>query len=187
MTKRKLSLIVYSMAVVWMIATAHAIQAQVLYGSIVGNIKDASDAAVAGATVALTSVETKQSRETTTKEDGGYSFPTVLPGAYDLKVAKAGFSTATETGIVAVANDIVRVNVTLRVGAVNEAVTVTAAASALQTDRADVHAELNSTQLGSLPMSNGRNYQTLFVTLPGFAGIQSSYNSTPSNPSKALV
>jgi hypothetical protein len=42
-------------------------------------------------------------------------------------------------------------------------------------------------QFDNLPMSIGRNYQTLFVTVPGFGNIQSSYNSTPSNPSKALV
>ena len=40
--------------------------AQVLYGSIVGNVKDASDASVAGALVTLTNTETKQSRQATT-------------------------------------------------------------------------------------------------------------------------
>src|SRR6202040_808407 len=47
--------------------------------------------------------------------------------------------------------------------------------------------EVSSAQLSNLPMSIGRNYQSLFATIPGFGGIQSSYNSTPSNPSKALV
>jgi hypothetical protein len=85
------------------------------------------------------------------------------------------------------ANNTVRADVTLHVGAVAESVTVSGAAALLQTDRAEVRAEVTTEQFDNLPMSIGRNYQTLFVTLPGFGGIQSSYNSTPSNPSKALV
>src|SRR5262249_4408369 len=81
----------------------------------------------------------------------------------------------------------VRVDVTLHVGSVAESVVVSGAAALLQTDRADVRSDVTTDQLENLPNSIGRNYQTLFVTLPGFGGIQSSYNSTPSNPSKALV
>src|SRR5262249_1406272 len=89
--------------------------------------------------------------------------------------------------IAVTANNIVRLDATLTVGSVTESVTVGAAASALQTDRAEVASNVGSNQLENLPMSMGRNYQTLFVTLPGFSGVQSSYNTMPSNPAKALV
>jgi len=162
-------------------------QAQVLYGSLVGNVKDASGAIISGATVELTNLDTSQSRETTSKENGGFDFATIQPGKYNLKVSKPGFATATETGIVINASDTQRLDVSLRVGAVSESVVVSAATALLQSDRADVRAELSTSELANLPMAVGRNYQNLFVTIPGFGAIQSSYNSTPSNPSKALV
>jgi hypothetical protein len=92
-----------------------------------------------------------------------------------------------KSGIVVSANSTVRADVQLSVGAVNETVTVSATGEVLQTDRAEVRQSVDRDQLENLPNSIGRNYQSLFVTLPGFDNIRSSYNSTPSNPSKALV
>src|SRR3954471_10460628 len=48
--------------------------AQVLYGSLVGNVKDSSGAAVAKATVTATNNGTNQSRAAVTDDGGGYSF-----------------------------------------------------------------------------------------------------------------
>jgi hypothetical protein len=70
-----------------------AAEAQVLYGSIVGNVRDASDAVVVGARVVITHTESKQSRAETTNVMGGYSFATLPPGTYDLRVTKEGFTT----------------------------------------------------------------------------------------------
>jgi hypothetical protein len=162
-------------------------QAQTLYGSIVGNVKDPSGAVIPDATVALSSVETGQSRETTSTATGSFSFPTVPPGAYQLKVSKQGFTPLTQAGVNVTVNNTVRVDVTLSVATVTESIIVTGGVPTLQTDRAEVSSNVNTSQLENLPMSIGRNYQTLFVTLPGFGGVRSSYNSTPSNPSKALV
>jgi len=55
-------------------------EAQVLYGSIVGNVTDNTGAAVSGATVTISNKGTNQSREGTTGEDGSYSFPAVQTG-----------------------------------------------------------------------------------------------------------
>ena len=185
---RRLSLRVFlCLAVFWVLGTLHSAHSQTLYGSIVGNVKDSSEAVVAGVRVTLTNLETKQSRGVTTTEMGSYSFATVSPGTYDIRISKEGFAPYTRSGITVAANDTARVDITLNVGAVSESVTVTGAAALLQTDRADVRSDVNSAQLANMPMSVGRNYQSLFVTLPGFGAVTSSYNSTPSNPSKALV
>lgn len=186
--KRRLSLSVFlCLAASWVLGTMHQAQAQTLYGSVVGNVKDSSEAVVAGVSITLTNLETKQSRGVTSTETGSYSFATVSPGTYEIKISKEGFTAYTRSGISVAANDTARVDITLNVGAVSETVTVTGAAALLQTDRADVRSDMNSAQLSNLPMSVGRNYQSLFVTLPGFGGVTSSYNSTPSNPSKSLV
>jgi len=177
----------YGLTLVSLLGTLRPMHAQVLYGSVVGNVKDPSGAPLPGALVTLTSVETKQARDASTSDDGGYNFATVPAGNYELKISKAGFATSTSTGVMVAADDILRLDLTLRVGAVSESIEVNASSALIETDRTDVHNELTAVQLDNLPLSYGRNYQSLFITQPGFAGIQSSYNSTPSNPSKALV
>ena len=164
-----------------------AINAQVLYGSIIGNVKDSSDAVIAGAKVTIINTDTNQSREALTNEMGSYDFPTISPGSYKVRVTKPGFMLSDQTGIMATANNTTRVDVTLKIGAVTESVLVTGAATALQTDRSEVRAEVAGAQLENLPVPVGRNYQNLFVSLPGFSPPQANYHSVPSNPAGALV
>src|SRR5215831_19501836 len=109
------------------------VSGQILYGSAVGNVKDASDAAVGGATVTITNTQTNQSRETVTNETGAYSVPTLEPGTYTIRVAKPGFSAYSATNVSISINSVTRVDVTLAVGAVNETISVSALSSALQT------------------------------------------------------
>src|SRR5207302_10725981 len=66
--------------------------AQVLYGSLVGNVKDSTGAHVRDAVVSIVQVETKRARQTTTNEAGAYTFATIPSGTYILKVSKEGFS-----------------------------------------------------------------------------------------------
>ena len=161
-------------------------KAQVLYGSIVGNTMDASNAPVPGALVTITSSETSQSRETRTNEAGGYIFPTVPSGSYDLKIVKEGFSTSSQTGVIVTINNITRVDLSLRIGTVMESVVVTSQAAALQTDRSEVRSEVTSKLLENLPTPPGRNYQQVLRTLPGFTP-PSNAHSVPSNPSRAVT
>ena len=162
------------------------LRAQILYGSVVGNVVDESSAPVPGAVVTMTSRETSQSRETTTNESGGYSFPTVASGNYDLKIVKEGFSTLRRSDIVVTINNITRVEASLKIGAVTESVQVSAQTAALQTDRSEVRSEVGSKALENLPVPPGRNYQQVLRTLPGFSP-PSNAHSVPSNPSRAVT
>jgi hypothetical protein len=94
------------------------------FGSLVGNVKDASDAVIGGVTVTLTNKETTQACETTTGDAGSFDFPTVPAGVYELKVVKEGFGPQVNDNILVAANDTVRANITLRPGAVTETVIV---------------------------------------------------------------
>src|SRR5262249_37240260 len=91
--------------------------AQILYGSLVGNVKDASDAAVGGATVAITNSQTNQTRQTETNDTGSYTLPTLEPGIYEVRVSKAGFSVFRDSNVVVSINNVTRVDVKLSVGA----------------------------------------------------------------------
>jgi hypothetical protein len=165
---------------------APPLEAQILYGSLVGNVKDPSDAAVAGATITITNVQTNQARQTISNAVGGYSLATVEPGTYTLRVAKEGFNTFTQSDVAMSINSVTRVNVVLTVGAVTETVTVTSEVATLQTDRSEVRAEIAARTFQSLPVAPGRNYQQLFRMLPGFRP-PSNAHSVPTNPARALT
>ncbi len=163
-----------------------AARAQVLYGSIVGNVTDSSGAAVPGATVTIQQSETRLKRELVTDASGAYHFTAVPTGTYSVKVTMDGFRTYDRAAVPVSLNSIARVDAKLEVGALNETVSVSAESPTLQTDRAEVRSELKARELTDLPVPIGRNYQQLFKTLPGFTPPADAH-SIPSNPSRALV
>src|SRR5205085_2162629 len=127
--------------------------AQVLYGSLVGNVVDSTGAALAGATVTLVNAETGTSREAVTDAAGAYRFPTVQSGTYTVTVKLEGFRTFTRAGIPVSLNSVARVDMALQVGQLSESVTVSAESPVLQTDRAEVRSELKARELVNLPVS----------------------------------
>jgi hypothetical protein len=159
--------------------------AQVLYGSIVGNVRDQTGGAVPGATVTITSKETNQVRTTTTNEEGGYNVPNVQSGTYEVKVAREGFRPSVENNVAVTINSIARIDMTLQVGNVSEVVEVSSQAQTLQTDRAEVRAEITTKTLTDVPVPGQRNYQALFITLPGITP-PSTPHSVGSNPSRSM-
>jgi len=85
--------------------------AQVLYGSIVGNVRDSSGGALPGATVTITSKETNLARTGVTNETGGYTFTNVLAGAYDVTVTMQGFKEYVQSNVPVTVNTVSRVGV----------------------------------------------------------------------------
>jgi hypothetical protein len=165
--------------------SAGTAEAQTLYGSIVGNVQDASGASIPGATVVITNQGNNETRQTVTNTAGAYSFSTVSSGRYDLRVTQEGFQTFSQTNIDVTINSVARVDVRLQLGAVTETIEVSAATATLQTDRSEVRAEITSQQLVNLPVPPGRNYQNLLITVPGVRPPTNAH-SVPTNPSRAL-
>ena len=161
------------------------LSAQVLYGSIVGDVTDQTEAAVPGAKVTATHRETNQTRVAETNAAGQYRFLTIPGGTYDIRIERDGFSPTSRTGIAVATNSTTRVDVSLKIGAVAESIEVSAAAALLQTDRSEVRSEVTAKTLLDTPVPPGRNYQQLFNMLPGFTSPRNAH-SIPSNPSRAL-
>jgi hypothetical protein len=160
--------------------------AQVLYGSIVGNVVDSTGAALPGATVKIEQSETKLTRELVTDSAGSYQFTAVPSGTYTITVTMSGFRGATRQDVPVSLNSVARVDAKLEIGQMTETVSVSAETPILQTDRAEVRAELKARELVNLPVSMNRNYQYLLRVIPGFTPPAEAH-SVPSNPSRALV
>ncbi|MBA3440245.1 MAG: carboxypeptidase regulatory-like domain-containing protein, partial [Pyrinomonadaceae bacterium] len=160
--------------------------AQVLYGTIVGNIKDESGAVVPQATVTATNTETGLSSETATNENGDYTIQNVQPGMYDVKITKQGFSTFSRTGVPVTTNFVSRIEAALKVGEVTDVVTVTSDATLLQSDSAEVKTELSAKEINTLPLNQYRNYQALLDLVPGSTPAMTQ-NSIVDTPGRALT
>jgi hypothetical protein len=169
-----------------LLTLAPAASAQVLYGSVVGNVSDGSGAAVPDATVTLTQTSTGLTRQGHTNETGQFQFPTMPGGVYEVTVAKAGFTTFSTKDVSVSPNGVARVDVSLEVGAIAESVRVEAAPAPLQTDRAEVRSEITAKQFENAPLPPGRNYSHLFKVLPGFTYPRNG-NGPSVDPSRAAL
>src|SRR5207302_10674337 len=159
--------------------------AQVLYGSLVGNVTDPNGAVVPGAAVTATNQNTGVAKTSTTDQAGSYQFIDLQSGSYTLKVVMSGFKTYERHDVPVELNNTTRAGVALEVGSIEQSVTITGEAPALQTDRAETHSDVTTMELENLPVPLGRNYQQLYRTLPGFSPPFNSH-SVPMNPSRSL-
>ncbi len=167
-------------------ASGAGARAQVLYGSILGTVDDSTGAAMPGAAVTIEQQETKLTRELVTDAAGAYHFTAVPTGTYTITVKMNGFRAYSRAGVPVTLNSTARVDARLEIGQLSETVMVSGDAPLLQTDRAEVRAELKARELRDLPVPLGRNYQQLFKVIPGFTPPAEAH-SIPSNPSRALV
>ncbi|MFL6331964.1 MAG: carboxypeptidase regulatory-like domain-containing protein, partial [Pyrinomonadaceae bacterium] len=166
------------------LALPAATHAQVLYGSLTGNVTDSAGAAVPGAAVTAVNAATNVSKETTTNDEGIFQFSDLLPGTYKVTITGNGFTTSVSEGVNIEVNNVRRLDMTLQPGGVSDTVTVNAdTATALQTDRGDVNVTQTARQVNDLPIagSAGRNYQSLMQIVPGsvLAGEQNSAAGSP--------
>ena len=148
------------------LATIQA-HAQAVSATLVGTVSDSTGASVPGAKITIQETATGITRDTTANESGNYTFPNLTPGTYSIVVQASGFKKETRPSIDVVVNTTTRVDLALQPGSATETVTVTAAPAIMQTDRADVSTNLESTTLQTMPVAVNQNFQTLLTLVPG--------------------
>ncbi len=135
-------------------------------GEITGEVKDQSGAAAPKAAVTATNTATNVTRSTLTNEAGVYSFPNLIPGTYQVKVAVPGFETVTKTNIELQVQQTARVDFALQVGQASQSIEVSASAGLLTTENATVGTVIEEKRITDLPL-NGRNFFSLVSLSPG--------------------
>jgi hypothetical protein len=147
--------------------------------SILGAVRDSTGAVVPNASVTLFSIAKGVSTERQAGASGDYEFPNVAPGDYRIVATASGFQqTSTEKFTVNVAAR-QRVDLTLTIGSATDTVTVTGAATALETDTSDRGETVQGGEAVTLPL-NGRSYADLSVLVPGVR--KSMLGTVASNP-----
>src|SRR5580704_11055071 len=89
--------------------------AQTVYGSLVGNVADATGSAVPSATVTLTNLGTNETRTAQTDTSGNYTFVNLLPGNYGIAVEKVGFKKLVRQPIEIQVNSAIRVDLPIEI------------------------------------------------------------------------
>jgi len=126
-------------------------------GSILGVVRDATQAVVANARIVATNAETNFSKETVSAPDGSYRLLALPAGTYSVTATASGFQQYTTTNVDVKVNDQLRVDVTLQVGSVQQEVNVTANAVQVETETTQLGEVIESKKMLALPL-NGRSY-----------------------------
>ena len=171
-----------------MLLTAPA-YAQTLYGTLVGNVTDSTGAAVVGAMVVATDTGTNIAKTVTSDSSGDFRLSNLEAGTYKVSISAKAFASTVGQGIEIQANTERRFDAQLHPATVGQTVMVTAAPPELQTDTANVTSELETTQVQTLVTTAGlnmRNFQSLFVLLPGFSP-PGEQHSEAGNPADTMM
>ena len=155
-----------------LVLTVSAI-AQLDTGSISGVVTDPAGKMVQGAAVMADETTTGTTYSTTTSITGYYTFPSVHPGTYELKVSAAGFKNEIYTGVVVAVGTSSTRDMALAVGSASEVINVSAGTVTLEKDTSEIDANIAPEQVADLPLQvsgNLRSLSTLEFLVPGTVG-----------------
>src|ERR1019366_8321553 len=153
--------------IAWVLCAAGAFAQST--AQITGTIKDASGAAVPGAEIKAIQTATGVTRTATSGANGIYVLPNLPIGPYRLEVSKEGFSRAVQSDITLQVDTNPTVDIALKLGAINEQVTVEANAAQVETHSTGVGQVVDNQRVAEMPL-NGRHPLEL-VLLTGMASL----------------
>src|SRR6186713_2852990 len=120
--------------------------------SIAGVVKDTSGAVLPGVTVeAASPVLIEKSREAVTDASGRFQVVDLRPGTYTVTFTLPGFNTVKRDGVVLTGSAVVNVDADLRVGSLEETITVTGEAPVVDVQSTTQQRVLNAEVIDALP------------------------------------
>ena len=133
-----------------------------------GTLKDPKGAVVPNANVTLVNEATKSERKTTSNDEGGYVFTSVVPGTYTVKVEAGGFKTVNQSAVAVETSSIRVVDIGLDIGQQSETVTVVSgsAADQLETETGSREKTITAEQIKNLSIVSRSSVELLRI-LPG--------------------
>lgn len=137
-----------------------------------GVVQDQSGGVVPGAQITIKNAETGVETSTATSSSGYYRFSSLAPGQYEATIRASGFQVTTLSLSLLTAQT-ASVNITLKVTAAAEQVTVTAEAPILNVAETRVQATIERELLMELPLKS-RDGLSLATIAPGVTGLGSS-------------
>jgi outer membrane receptor protein involved in Fe transport len=135
-------------------------------GAIQGTVTDESGGVLPGVNVTIRNTGTGVVRETTTDAAGVYRAPLLPVGNYDVTGALTGFATTKRPNLTLNIGQVLDADLTMKVAAAQEEVTVTAEAPIVEPNRTHQASTVGERAVANLPV-NGRNFIDFVLTTPG--------------------
>src|SRR5579864_5695934 len=133
--------------------------------AITGAVTDDTGAVVPNAKISVTNVGTGLTRNLVTDARGQYAALSLPVGQYQIRAESAGFAPVVRSGITLDVGQQAVVDVQLKVGNVQQAITVNAEPPLVNTTPASTAGLVNEEQIKDLPL-NGRSWDTLITLNP---------------------
>jgi hypothetical protein len=147
--------------------------------SVQGTVQDSSGAGIPKVTVQLVNTATNAIQAATGDEAGNFRFLSLAPGSYKITADAAGFAKS-EVDVTLLTEQNLNVPITLKVGSVSEALTVTTEAPVVDTADSRTQLTLENQAVDQLPIV-GRNLVTLVTMAPGASGLGTSASGSPAS------
>jgi outer membrane receptor protein involved in Fe transport len=173
-----------SFVILLLVLAARPLGAQATYGSLDGTVRDDSGAAIAGATISVSSVERGATTTATSGRDGHYLAEGLIPGVYSVTVECQGFRPVAAPSLRVSVDARTKVDLQLEPGRHQEVVDVHAAGTLLKTDRADVATVFSDREIRDLPNID-RNFTRMLLLTPG-TQLQDWQHAPSENPQGSL-
>jgi hypothetical protein len=138
---------------------------------IAGVVRDASGGVLPGVTVEASSPALiEKVRTTVTSETGQYRILSLVPGTYSVTFTLPGFATIRRDGIELTGSQVATINGDMRVGGLEETITVTGAAPVVDVQSTRAQTVMTRQTLDAIPA--GRSHLTQAVLVPGLSASQ---------------
>src|SRR3989475_3591121 len=152
---------------------ATALFGQAYFGTVSGELTDATGAVVPGASVVLTDQQKGFTFNATSDSSGRYLFRSIPPGVYTVSAEGKGFAKATSAKFKVDVNDNATTNLTFRVASASQTVEVAAQAQVIQTEDAETGQVVNRRFINDLPLLD-RKIESLTALAPGVTEMNDS-------------
>jgi len=126
--------------------------AQTDRGTLTGTVSDTTGAVIPGVPIEAKNIQTGATYEAGSSETGNYTLAQLPAGTYELSATLPGFKKFVRTGVIVSVATVLRIDITLDVGATGESVTVEAASPLLKTESGEVSHNLTTDQVNNLPV-----------------------------------
>lgn len=156
-------------------------QAQVGQSSLAGLVSDPTGAVIPQVQIALRGVDGSIVRSVTSREDGTYLIPTLLPGSYTLTVSAVGFETQRTQPFDLTSGQTAAINFSLKVASSSAQVIVQDVAPVLQTTSESVGATLSNDEMTAIPLL-GRSFLNAISLAPGVVPVPPAGATTNHSP-----
>ncbi len=153
--------------------SALRLDAQAVYGSIVGIVTDSGGGAVPGARVTITDIGRDVTNASTANDSGIFAQRFLIVGRYRVRVEAPGFKAFVQDNVNVSVDSEVRVEARLEVGEVSQTIEVSGEVGILKTERSDVATTYSDKIITELPILS-RRFTNFQLMTPGVVSFPTS-------------